>query len=58
MSISLKVVNMAFTFWACFSLSAIFSRILFIFTLCSVRVPEISLVGSCGGTLTVAASIA
>lgn len=55
-SISLKVVNIALTFWASFNLCAIFNRILFILTRCSVLVPVISLVGSWGGTLTVAAS--
>lgn len=47
---------MALTFWASFSLEAIFSRILFILTRCSVLVPVISLAGSCGGSFTVAAS--
>lgn len=49
MSISLNVVSMALVFCASFNLSAIFNRILFIFTLCSDRVPVISLVGSDGG---------
>lgn len=55
-SISLNVVNIALTFCASFNLDAIFNRILFILTLCSVLVPVISFVGSWGGTLTVAAS--
>lgn len=55
-SISLKVVNIAFTFCASLSRWAILCLILFILTLCSVRVPVISWVGSCGGNLTVAAS--
>lgn len=49
MSISLKVVSMALVFCAVFNRSAIFNRILFIFTLCSDLVPVISLVGSDGG---------
>merc|ERR1719187_232828 len=51
MSSSLKVVSMALVFCASFNLEAIFSLILFIFTLCSERVPAISLVGSAGGIL-------
>lgn len=47
---------MALTFCASFSREAIFCLILFILTLCSVRVPVISFVGSWGGTFTVAAS--
>merc|ERR1719320_139161 len=43
---SLKVVNIAFVFCASFSLLAIFNLILFIFTLCSLLVPAISVVGS------------
>lgn len=56
MSISLKVVSIALTFCASFSRWAIRSRMRFILTLCSVRVPLISDVGSAGGSLTVAAS--
>lgn len=55
---SLNVVNMAFTFWASLRRAAIRCRILFILTRCSVLVPLISVVGSAGGSLTVAASIA
>merc|ERR1719180_137521 len=47
-SSSLKVVNIALVFWASFSLLAIFNLILFIFTLCSLLVPAISVVGSAG----------
>lgn len=54
-SISLNVVNIAFTFWASFKRSAIRNRIRFILTLYSDLVPDISLVGSAGGNLTVAA---
>merc|ERR1719189_3453254 len=56
MSSSLKVVSMALVFCASFSREAIFMRILFIFTLCSERVPAISLVGSAGGILTMGAA--
>lgn len=41
-SISLNVVNIAFVFWASFKRDAIFNRMRFIFTRCSVRVPVIS----------------
>jgi len=41
MSISLKVVSIAFVFWASFNLSAILNLILFIATLVSVLVPWI-----------------
>merc|ERR1711942_19352 len=51
MSSSLNVVSIAFVFWASFNLEAIFWRILFILTLCSERVPAISVVGSAGGIL-------
>lgn len=54
MSTSLNVVNMALTFWASFRRWAIRKRIRFILTRYSDRVPDISLVGSDGGTLTVA----
>merc|ERR1719234_2633094 len=53
---SLKVVNIAFVFWASFSLLAIFNLILFIFTLCSLLVPAISVVGSAGGILSTGAA--
>merc|ERR1719234_911243 len=53
---SLKVVNMALVFWASFSLLAIFNLILFIFTLCSLLVPAISVVGSAGGILSTGAA--
>merc|ERR1719462_1066546 len=56
MSSSLKVVNIALVFWASFSLLAIFSLILFIFTLCSLLVPAISVVGSAGGILNTGAA--
>ena len=55
MSSSLKVVSMALVFCASLSLCAIFSRIRFILTLCSERVPAISFVGSSGGILTMGA---
>lgn len=58
MSKSLNVVNIAFTFCASLRRAAIRCRILFILTRCSVLVPLISDVGSAGGSLTVAASIA
>jgi hypothetical protein len=58
MSISLNVVSIAFVFWASFSRCAIRCLIRFILTRCSDRVPVISVVGSAGGNLTVAASIA
>lgn len=41
-SISLKVVSMALVFCASFNRAAIFSRMRFILTRCSVRVPVIS----------------
>merc|ERR1719320_541044 len=53
---SLKVVNIAFVFCASFSLLAIFNLILFIFTLCSLLVPAISVVGSAGGILSTGAA--
>merc|ERR1719320_1632894 len=53
---SLKVVNIAFVFWASFNLLAIFILILFIFTLCSLLVPAISVVGSAGGILSTGAA--
>merc|ERR1719180_389241 len=53
---SLKVVNIAFVFWASFSLLAIFNLIRFIFTLCSLLVPAISVVGSAGGILSTGAA--
>merc|ERR1719504_124688 len=53
---SLKVVNIALVFWASFSLLAIFNLILFIFTLCSLLVPAISVVGSAGGILSTGAA--
>merc|ERR1719209_1366458 len=56
MSSSLKVVNIALVFWASFSLLAIFNLILFIFTLCSLLVPAISVVGSAGGILSTGAA--
>merc|ERR1719266_285225 len=56
MSSSLKVVNIALVFWASFSLLAIFILILFIFTLCSLLVPAISVVGSAGGILSTGAA--
>merc|ERR1719285_1712454 len=49
MSSSLKVVSIALVFWASLSRAAILRRILFILTLCSDRVPAISLVGWAGG---------
>merc|ERR1719352_2000127 len=55
-SSSLKVVNIALVFWASFSLLAIFNLILFIFTLCSLLVPAISVVGSAGGILSTGAA--
>merc|ERR1719180_69119 len=55
-SSSLKVVNIAFVFWASFSLLAIFNLILFIFTLCSLLVPAISVVGSAEGILSTGAA--
>merc|ERR1719289_176725 len=51
MSSSLKVVNIALVFCASFSL-----LILFIFTLCSLLVPAISVVGSAGGILSTGAA--
>merc|ERR1719209_1726878 len=56
MSNSLKVVNIALVFCASFSLLAIFILILFIFTLCSLLVPAISVVGSAGGILSTGAA--
>merc|ERR1719447_2007440 len=56
MSSSLKVVNIALVFCASFSLLAIFNLILFIFTLCSLLVPAISVVGSAGGILNTGAT--
>merc|ERR1719447_2748326 len=56
MSSSLKVVNIALVFCASFSLLAIFNLILFIFTLCSLLVPAISVVGSAGGILNTGAA--
>merc|ERR1719285_74344 len=56
MSSSLKVVNIALVFCASFSLLAIFILILFIFTLCSLLVPAISVVGSAGGILSTGAA--
>merc|ERR1719341_425174 len=56
MSSSLNVVNIALVFCASFSLLAIFSLILFIFTLCSLLVPAISVVGSAGGILSTGAA--
>merc|ERR1719397_1458551 len=56
MSSSLKVVNIALVFCASFSLLAIFILILFIFTLCSLLVPTISVVGSAGGILSTGAA--
>merc|ERR1719500_810320 len=56
MSSSLKVVNIALVFCASFSLLAIFNLILFIFTLCSLLVPAISVVGSAGGILSTGAA--
>merc|ERR1719464_392656 len=53
---SLKVVNIALVFWASFSLLAIFNLIRFIFTLCSLLVPAISVVGSAGGILSTGAA--
>jgi len=58
MSISLNVVSIAFVFCASFSRCAIRCLIRFILTRCSDRVPVISVVGSAGGSFTVAASIA
>merc|ERR1719209_1144687 len=58
MSSSLKVVNIALVFCASFSLLAIFVLILFIFTLCSLLVPAISVVGSAGGILSTGAAAA
>merc|ERR1719362_1820609 len=58
MSSSLNVVNIALVFCASFSLLAIFSLILFIFTLCSLLVPAISVVGSAGGILSTGAAAA
>merc|ERR1719234_1682849 len=55
-SSSLKVVNIALVFCASFSLLAIFNLILFIFTLCSLLVPAISVVGSAGGILNTGAA--
>merc|ERR1719234_2718630 len=55
-SSSLKVVNIAFVFCASFSLLAIFNLIRFIFTLCSLLVPAISVVGSAGGILSTGAA--
>merc|ERR1711971_123925 len=55
-SSSLKVVNIALVFCASFSLLAIFNLILFIFTLCSLLVPAISVVGSAGGILSTGAA--
>ena len=52
MSSSLNVVSMALVFCASLSLWAIFILILFILTLCSDRVPAISVVGSAGGMRT------
>merc|ERR1719341_457395 len=56
MSSSLNVVNIALVFCASFSLLAIFILILFIFTLCSLLVPAISVVGSAGGILSTGAA--
>merc|ERR1711970_35718 len=56
MSSSLKGVNIALVFCASFSLLAIFILILFIFTLCSLLVPAISVVGSAGGILSTGAA--
>merc|ERR1719184_785405 len=56
MSSSLKVVNIALVFCASFSLLAIFNLLLFIFTLCSLLVPAISVVGSAGGILSTGAA--
>merc|ERR1719397_443622 len=56
MSSSLMVVNIALVFCASFSLLAIFILILFIFTLCSLLVPAISVVGSAGGILSTGAA--
>merc|ERR1712212_1021691 len=56
MSSSLKVVNIALVFCASFSRLAIFILILFIFTLCSLLVPAISVVGSAGGILSTGAA--
>merc|ERR1719384_1443653 len=56
MSSSLKVVNIALVFCASFSLLAIFILILFIFPLCSLLVPAISVVGSAGGILNTGAA--
>merc|ERR1712172_119169 len=53
---SLKVVNIALVFCASFSLLAIFNLIRFIFTLCSLLVPAISVVGSAGGILSTGAA--
>merc|ERR1712181_21136 len=53
---SLKVVNIALVFRASFSLLAIFNLIRFIFTLCSLLVPAISVVGSAGGILSTGAA--
>merc|ERR1711971_138867 len=55
-SSSLKVVNIALVFCASFSLLAIFNLIRFIFTLCSLLVPAISVVGSAGGILSTGAA--
>merc|ERR1719370_1657909 len=56
MSSSLKVVNIALVFCASFNRLAIFILILFIFTLCSLLVPAISVVGSAGGILSTGAA--
>merc|ERR1712045_972139 len=56
MSSSLKVVNIALVFCASFSLLAIFNLILFIFTLCPLLAPAISVVGSAGGILSTGAA--
>merc|ERR1719234_1033761 len=53
---SLKVVNIALVFCASFSLLAIFNLIRFIFPLCSLLVPAISVVGSAGGILSTGAA--
>lgn len=50
------MVNIAAVFWASFKRCAIRSLIRFILTRCSVLVPVISLVGSWGGSFTVAVS--
>ena len=55
MSSSLKVVSIALVFCASLRRCAIFSRMRFILTLCSERVPAISFVGSSGGILTMGA---